>query len=116
MYTNEAINCATDALQIVRYYELRWRVEELHKAWKSAGTNLESFRQKKQKKLEKVIVITAFIAVRLLQLRELVGNKKRPKSKICEYYFRPLESKWKLMWTKTEPGIIPNLLNYRLHR
>jgi hypothetical protein len=49
LYTNEAINCATDALQIVRYYELRWRVEEFHKAWKSAGTQVESFRQQKRK-------------------------------------------------------------------
>lgn len=43
LYTNEPINCATDTLQIVRYYELRWRVEEFHKAWKSAGTQVESF-------------------------------------------------------------------------
>jgi hypothetical protein len=105
LYTNEAINCATDALQIVRYYELRWRVEEFHKAWKSAGTQVESFRQQKRKNLEKVIVITAFIAVRLLQLRELVGDKKESKSISCEHYFSPLE--WKLMWTKTEPSSIP---------
>jgi hypothetical protein len=28
LYTNESVNCAADALTIVRYYELRWRVEE----------------------------------------------------------------------------------------
>jgi len=44
LYTNEPINCPTDTLQIVRYYELRWRVEEFHKAWESAGTQVESFR------------------------------------------------------------------------
>jgi len=105
LYTNEPINCATDALQIVRYYELRWRVEEFHKAWKSAGTRVESFRQQTRNNLEKIIVITAFIAVRLLQLRELVGDKEKAKSVSCEKYFSTLE--WKLMWSKTERNTLP---------
>lgn len=105
LYTNEPINCAADALKIVRYYELRWRVEEYHKAWKSAGTQVESFRLQTRQNLEKIIVITAFIAVRLLQLRELVGNKEQAKSVSCERYFASLE--WKLMWSKTETKTLP---------
>ena len=105
LYTNEPINCAKDTLQIVRYYELRWRVEEFHKAWKSAGTQVESFRLQTRNNLEKIIVITAFIAVRLLQLRELVGNKDKAKSVSCEQYFSPFE--WKLMWSKTERNTLP---------
>jgi len=105
LYTNEPVNCAADALKIVRYYELRWRVEEYHKAWKSAGTQVESFRLQTRQNLEKIIVITAFIAVRLLQLRELVGNKEEAKSVNCEQYFEPLE--WKLMWSKTEANALP---------
>ncbi len=105
LYTNEAVNCAADALKIVRYYELRWRVEEYHKAWKSAGTQVESFRLQTRQNLEKIIVITAFIAVRLLQLRELSGNKEKAKSTSCEGYFAPLE--WKLMWSKTEAKALP---------
>ena len=105
LYTNEPINSATEALQIVRYYELRWRVEEFHKAWKSAGTQVESFRLQTRNNLEKIIVITAFIAVRLLQLRELIDNKEDSKSTSCELYFSPLE--WKLMWSKTEYKELP---------
>lgn len=40
LYTNEPNHNPADALLIVRYYELRWRVEEYHKAWKSAGTQV----------------------------------------------------------------------------
>jgi len=105
LYTNEAVYCAAEALKIVRYYELRWRVEEYHKAWKSAGTQVESFRMQTRQNLEKIIVITAFIAVRLLQLRELVGNKEQAKSVSCEQCFEPLE--WKLMWSKTETKALP---------
>ena len=100
LYTNEAITSAENALQIVRYYELRWRVEEYHKAWKSARTQVESFRMQTRKNLEKIIVITAFIAIRLLQLRELLGNKEHTKSVSCEQCFEPLE--WRLMWSKIE--------------
>ncbi len=105
LYTNEAVDCAANALPIVRYYELRWRVEEYHKAWKSAGTQVESFRLQTRQNLEKIIVITAFIAVRLLQLRELVGNKEQAKTISGEEYFVPLE--WKLMWSKTETNALP---------
>jgi len=83
LYTTELVDCAEAALKIIRYYELRWRVEEYHKAWRSAGTQVESFRLQTRQNLEKIIVITAFIAVRLLQLRELSGNKEKAKSISC---------------------------------
>jgi hypothetical protein len=78
-------------MSLVRFYELRGRVEEFHKVWKSAGIQVESFRLQTRNNLEKIIVITAFIAVRLLQLRELVGDKVNAKSVSCEQYFNPLE-------------------------
>ncbi len=106
LYTGEPINSASDALRIVRFYELRWRVEEFHKAWKSAGTQVESFRMQTRNNLEKIIVITAFIAVRLLQLRELVVDKDNAKSIGCDKFFNLLE--WKLLWSKTETKKAPN--------
>lgn len=100
LYTSEEVANAEDALKIVRYYELRWRVEEFHKAWKSAGTQVEAFRHQTRTTLEKVIVITAFVAVRLLQLRDLVVHKEKSTFISCESYFSPLE--WRLLWIKTE--------------
>jgi hypothetical protein len=105
LYTNEEVTNAQEALKIVRYYELRWRVEEFHKAWKSAGTQVEAFRHHKRTTLEKIIVITAFVAVRLLQLRDLVGHKEKSKSISCQNYFSPLE--WRLLWIKTERNSMP---------
>jgi hypothetical protein len=74
LYTGESINSASDALKTVRFYKFRWCVEEFHKAWKSAGTQVESLRLQTRNNLEKIIVITAFIAVRLFQLQELVDD------------------------------------------
>jgi hypothetical protein len=48
LYTGEPINSASDALKTVRFYELRWRVEEFHKAWKSAGTKLNRLDFKRE--------------------------------------------------------------------
>jgi hypothetical protein len=35
LLTTEAIGDAQAALQVVRHYELRWRIEDCHKVWKS---------------------------------------------------------------------------------
>jgi hypothetical protein len=35
LLTSEAVASAEEARQVVRYYELRWRIEDYHKAWKS---------------------------------------------------------------------------------
>ncbi|MGR6860365.1 IS4 family transposase [Aliivibrio salmonicida] len=55
-----------------------------------------------------MIVITAFIAVRLLQLRELVSTKNAAKDINCQEFFSPLE--WKLLWAKTEKKVLPKEL------
>ena len=67
LYTNELINSAEDALRIVRYYELRWRIEEFHKVWKSDGTDVERLRLQHPNNIKRMAVIQAFIAVRLMQ-------------------------------------------------
>jgi hypothetical protein len=58
-----------NARRITRYYELRWRIEDFHKAWKT-GAGAERQRMQESDNLEKMIVILGFIAVRLLQLKE----------------------------------------------
>ena len=47
--------------------------------------------------------ITAFIAVRLLQLRGLVPTRNAAKDINCQEFFSSLE--WKLLWAKTEKSI-----------
>ena len=105
LYTNEPIDTVENSLKIIRYYELRWRVEEFHKAWKSAGTQVESLRLQSRSNLEKMIVITAFVAIRLLQLRELVTEMDKAKEVNCQQFFSKLE--WRLLWSKTEMSTLP---------
>ncbi|MBL4247494.1 IS4 family transposase, partial [Vibrio fluvialis] len=50
--------------------------------------------------LEKMVVILAFIAVRVHQLRYLGLNKKEAEKQSCETLLSPVA--WKLLWSKQE--------------
>ena len=59
-----------DAYTIIGYYELRWLVEEYHKALKT-GCRTESRQLKTASRLEALVGLTSVVAVRLLQLKSL---------------------------------------------
>ncbi|KJF84497.1 hypothetical protein UB42_20795, partial [Photobacterium leiognathi] len=72
-------------------------IEDFHKVWKSEGTQVEQLRMQSKDNLERLSVILAFIATRLLQLR-FMNESKELSSSCCE---RVLKGKaWKLMWLK----------------
>ena len=99
LLTTEAISSAQEAWQVVRYYELRWRIEDYHKAWKS-GVGVERQRFQTVENLERMLVITAFLAVRLLQLRERLDVPIDAPETACETVLS--EDEWKLLWLSTE--------------
>jgi hypothetical protein len=69
LLTTESITTFDEVRKITRYYELRWRVEDFHKAWKS-GSGVEKLRMQCSSNLEKMIIILSFLAIRLLHLKE----------------------------------------------
>lgn len=112
LYTTEQINNAEDAKRIVRFYELRWRIEEFHKVWKSDGTKIESSRLQTLKSIQRIAIIKAFIAVRIFQVRELMKNNKAAEKIVCTDYVSPIS--WKILWKtiekkKTLPSSTPSL-------
>ena len=102
LYTTEGINSSEDALRIVRYYELRWRIEEFHKVWKSDGTDVERLRLQRKNNITRTAIIQAFIAVRLMQLQEIAQNNEQAKQISCEECAEKLT--WQLLWMKIEKG------------
>lgn len=106
LYTNEAINSIKDAQQIIRFYELRWRIEEFHKTWKTDGTQVEKLRLQTRANTERLATILAFVAIRLMQLKELAENKEEAKQQSCEEVFSPLE--WKMLWKETQNTDLPD--------
>jgi hypothetical protein len=105
LYTNEPINNIKDTKRIVRYYELRWRIEDFHKVWKSDGTQVEKLRMQTSANMERMITILAFVAIRLMQMKELAENKEEAKKQSCERTFSTPE--WRILWSKMENKKLP---------
>ncbi|ELQ01989.1 IS4 family transposase [Xanthomonas translucens] len=111
LLTSEPVETVKQVKQIVGYYELRWRIEEYHKAWKS-GVGVERLRQHSAQNLERMQVITAFVAVRLLQLREQLpsrADKEEVQAALpCDQILGAEE--WRVLWLtvkKTAPPLTP---------
>ena len=102
LYSNEVITSAEDALKIVRYYELRWRIEEFHKVWKTDGTDVEGLRLQRKNNIKRIAIIQAFIAVRLMQLQEIAQNNEQAKNISCETCANKIT--WQLLWMKMNKG------------
>lgn len=105
LLTSEKVASAADARRIVSHYERRWLIEEYHKAWKSGGTCVESLRMQTRDNLERIVVIKAFIAVRVLGLRQ-GGISEETQNDSCEKILLPTE--WKLLWVKLEGKPLPS--------
>ena len=102
LLTSEPVSTLAQAQQVLRYYARRWRVEDFHKAWKS-GAGVEARRMQSADTLERTAVVLAFIAVRLLQLRDWLepGGQEGVMSSAagassCTGVLDELE--WKVLW------------------
>lgn len=112
LLTSEPVRTRDEALAVLWMYGRRWRIEEFHKAWKS-GTRVEELRPRSSENLERGVVILAFVAIRLLQLQELVypptgrgGASPEPElaEHSCEALLTPTE--WTVLYlaiTKKKP-------------
>jgi transposase-like protein/transposase Tn5 family protein len=101
LLTSESVPTFDDASRVLRYYALRWRIEEFHKAWKS-GCGVEDRRNQHADNLERVAAITMFVAVRLLQLNEYVAASPETP---CDVILA--EDEWHCLWVTTKKSRPP---------
>jgi len=104
LLTTEPIASFDEVRKIIRYYELRWRIEDFHKAWKS-GSGVEKLRMQYACNLEKMIVILSFLAIRLLQLKEYFEPEQimLDENDVCISCEELLtEVEWKVLWKTVE--------------
>ncbi len=96
LLTTEPVGRPETALKVLRYYRRRWRIEDFHKAWKS-GAGVERCRMRTAARLRTMAVMLAFVAVRMLQLREhFETNPDGPCTEVLT------ESEWKVLWVAVE--------------
>jgi len=70
LYTSLPVVVFGDAWQIIEYYELRWLVEEYHKALKT-GCRVQKRGLRKAERLEPMVALMSVVALRLLQLKSV---------------------------------------------
>jgi hypothetical protein len=74
LYTNAPITTEEEALQVVRSYRARWRVEEFHRTWKQGGCNVETAQLRSVEAITKWATILSSVAVRIERIKYLSRN------------------------------------------
>lgn len=105
LLTSEPIDTFAQTMAVVRYYAWRWRIEEYHKAWKS-GVGVERQRMQSDDNLRRMIAVTAFVAVRLLPLREDLGGPADTGGEPCDTVLDT--DTWQLLWKMREKQPLPD--------
>lgn len=109
LLTSEPVDSLAAAQNVLRAYALRWRIEDFHKAWKS-GAKVEKRRMQSADNLERVAVILAFVAIRLLQLREGATGPEEKRTRPCTAILEATQ--WRVLWVTMErskpPRKVPN--------
>ena len=73
LLTTEPVTTEKQVAQVIHCYECRWTIEEYFKAWKS-GCRIEKRPMMSVDTLERMVAITAHVAVRILQLHALANR------------------------------------------
>lgn len=104
--TSEPVNTAELTRQVLKNYELRWRIEDYHKAWKS-GVGVEELRLQSKENLERAGSIFAFIAVKLLQMREIALSSPDELNQTIPVTYLLTTDEWRVLWITTKKSKPP---------
>jgi hypothetical protein len=80
LLTTHDVMSIEQALQVIKWYKWRWRIEELFATLKKAGLNIEATQLESPLAIQKLTVLALSIAVRTLQMVEGRDNCALPAS------------------------------------
>lgn len=75
LLTNHPVNSLEDARRVIYGYSLRWRVEELHRTWKSGACNVEQSQLRKKAHVIKWATLMVAVAARIERLKVLARTE-----------------------------------------
>lgn len=97
LLTNEPVATFEDGWRVAGWYELRWIVEEYHKA-KKTGCQIEDMQFTTTARLEPAIALLSVVAMTLLNLRDAsrrVDAKTRPATEVIAWDYVQVLSLWR---------------------
>ncbi len=71
LLTNHPITTTSDVLAVVDGYTKRWRIEELHRVWKSGALRVEETQLRSAARITKWAILAVVTAARIERLRVL---------------------------------------------
>jgi Transposase DNA-binding/Transposase DDE domain len=71
LLTTEPVDTFAQAVQVVRGYTFRWRIEEMHRAWKRGGCNVEDTQLRSLEAILKWATLHCAVATRAVRLTQL---------------------------------------------
>jgi transposase-like protein/DDE family transposase len=75
LLTNHPVDSLEDARLVIYGYSLRWRVEELHRTWKSGSCNVEQSQLRKKAHVIKWATLMVAVAARIERLKALARTE-----------------------------------------
>jgi hypothetical protein len=106
--TNTDIANVDEAMERVRWYVHRWKIERFHYILKN-GCKIEELQNRKAERLQKLILMYSIISVRILSMTYLARQKpETPCTELME------EQEWKVLYciankTSKVPSTIPTM-------
>jgi hypothetical protein len=118
LLTNHAIETLKDLTDVLFGYSMRWRIEELHKAWKSSACRVEETQLRSASAVIKWATILIAVAVRIERIKQLSREEpERPAS----VEFTPVEIRAAALLhfgesakTRVPRGVIPSIAEVTL--
>lgn len=84
LLTTLPVETAEDALEIVRLYRLRWRIEQVFRSLKSDGLALEETQTETAERLFNLAALALEAAARIIQLTDARDGSPRPASDVID--------------------------------
>lgn len=94
LWTTEAVTSLADALSVMAFYALRWRIEDIHLVLKE-GCRAEKLQLETAERLANALLLYDTIAIRMVALRE--AARQSPEAP-CTVVLQ--ESEWRTLWTR----------------
>ncbi|HKB42290.1 MAG TPA: IS4 family transposase [Gemmataceae bacterium] len=94
LWTTLRSKTLADVLAVLRVYRLRWRIEEYHRVLKT-GCKVERLRLQSGERLMRAITLQAWVASRVVQLRD--AAKQKPQASCRECFS---DDEWQTLWAR----------------
>ncbi|EQD41841.1 insertion sequence transposase protein, partial [mine drainage metagenome] len=89
LLTTLDVTDATAAIEIIRLYRLRWRIEEIFRSLKSDGMRLEETQMHDARRLFKLALVGLAAATRTIQLVDARDGSPRPATDVIDAGLMP---------------------------